>query len=66
MKALKTTRHDRFSFALGAVSAVSSFAVMPVVANDRITAAWDRKLRERAAKPGVEGRQDAPQLSLAT
>lgn len=36
---------DAFTFALGGVSVASAYGALPIVANDRINAAWDEKLR---------------------
>ena len=38
------SRLDRFAFALGSFGIASSYAVIPVVPNDRIAAAWDKRL----------------------
>ncbi len=46
MKNLVKKRIDAFSLALGGVSAKSAYVTMPIVANDRINAAWDEKLRK--------------------
>lgn len=45
MSEQKTATHNRYGFALGSVAAKISYAVIPVVADDRINAAWDRRLR---------------------
>ena len=43
-------RLDAFSLALGGVSVKSAYGAMPIVANDRINAAWDEKLRTGSAE----------------
>ena len=43
-------RLDVFSLALGGVSVKSAYGAMPIVANDRINAAWDEKLRKGPAE----------------
>jgi len=35
---------DRFAFALGSVAVASPYAVIPIVPNDRINAAWNERL----------------------
>lgn len=42
------SRLDRFAFALGSFGLVSAYAVIPVVPNDRINAAWDDRLGDKA------------------
>ena len=46
MKDRLKNRLDAFALALGGVSAKSAYVTMPIVANDRINAAWDEKLRK--------------------
>ena len=43
-----TVKHrlDAFTLALGGFSAKSAYVTMPIVANDRINAAWDERLRK--------------------
>jgi hypothetical protein len=36
---------DPFAFSLGGLAAVNSFAIAPVVADDRINKAWDERFR---------------------
>ena len=43
-------RLDAFALALGGVSVKSAYGVVPIVANDRINAAWDEKLRKGPAE----------------
>ena len=50
MKNLVKNRLDAFTLALGSVSAKSAYVTIPVVANDRINAAWDEKLRSESAE----------------
>ena len=40
-------RPDAYAMALGAVAVKSSYFALPIVASDRINAAWDEKLREK-------------------
>ncbi len=35
---------DPFTFSLGGMAAINSYAIAPIVANDRINKAWDRRL----------------------
>ena len=44
MKANAKRRFDSFTFWLGAVPVVSSFASIPMVSSDRIARAWDERL----------------------
>lgn len=46
------SRLDRFAFALGSFGIASSYAVIPVVADDRIAAAWDERLGADSGKAG--------------
>ena len=46
------SRLDRFAFALGSFGIASSYAVIPVVANDRIAAAWDQRLGAESGQAG--------------
>ncbi len=59
MKDKVKKRLDAFTLALGGVSAKSAYVTMPIVADDRINAAWDEKLRkepaERCPDPAPEG-----------
>ena len=52
---------DAFTFSLGGMAAINSYAIAPIIANDRINKAWDRRLA------GQEPANDAPdgQLRLA-
>lgn len=59
-------RLDAFAFALGGVSARSAYVAMPIVANDRINAAWDEKLRDGAAERGPELAPEGACAGLAT
>ncbi|MDJ0750557.1 MAG: hypothetical protein QNJ11_13815 [Woeseiaceae bacterium] len=62
MKDKVKKRIDAFTLALGGVAAKSAYANMPIVADDRINAAWDEKLRKGPA----ECRQDpAPEGACA-
>ena len=47
------SRLDRFAFALGSFGIASSYAVIPVVPNDRIAAAWDKRLGAESDKTGA-------------
>ncbi|MDJ0708890.1 MAG: hypothetical protein QNJ14_00800 [Woeseiaceae bacterium] len=44
------SRLDAYSLALGSVSAKSAYATIPIVADNRINAAWDEKLRQGSAE----------------
>ena len=46
MKDKVKNRFDAFALALGSVSAKGAYVAIPIVANDRINAAWDEKLRK--------------------
>ena len=52
MKKKENGRLDRFAFALGSVTLVAPFMVMPIVSDDRINAAWDERLAARKAESG--------------
>ena len=41
---------DRFTFSLRGMTATASFFIMPVVADDGINEALDRKFKEKAAE----------------
>ena len=43
------SRLDAFALALGGASVKSPYVAIPIVANDRINAAWDARLREESA-----------------
>ena len=47
------SRLDRFAFALGSFGIASSYAVFPVVPNDRIAAAWDERLGAESDETGA-------------
>lgn len=44
---------DPFTFSLGGMAAINSYAIAPIVANDRINKAWDRRLagKDQAEEP---------------
>ena len=46
------SRLDRFAFALGSFGVAGSYAFIPVVANDRIAAAWDKRLGAESGGAG--------------
>jgi len=46
--------HDRFSFSLRGMTATASYFITPVVADDRINKAWDKKFRTGAREPDAE------------
>ena len=55
-------RLDGFALALGGVSVKSAYGAVPIVASDRINAAWDERLR----KESIERRPDlAPEGACA-
>ena len=62
MKAIVKYRLDAFALALGGVCAKSAYVTMPIVANDRINAAWDEKLRKG---PAVRCPDRAPEGACA-
>ena len=45
MYAKATPARDRFTFSLGGMAAISSYAFAPATANDGINKAWDKRLR---------------------
>lgn len=53
---------DRFTFSLDGMAAINSFAVTPVVPNDRINRAWDERLSKVA--PEQESRSSLPKRPL--
>jgi len=59
-------RPDAFALALGAVAVKSSYFALPVVANDRINAAWDEKLRETSPGQPDDFAPDGACAGLAT
>ena len=59
-------RLDAFSLALGGVSAKSAYSVVPIVASDRINAAWDEKLREGSADRDPDVAPDSACTGWAT
>ena len=48
MKDKVKTRLDAFALALGGVSVKSAYGAVPIVASDRINAAWDERLRKES------------------
>ena len=59
---------DAFTFALGGASIASSFAAMPIVANDRIAKAWAARLtgaEDTAPAPRNGGRLASILLQFA-
>ena len=62
MKDKVKKRLDAFTMALGGVSAKSAYVTMPIIADDRINAAWDEKLREG---PAERPRDPAPEGACA-
>jgi len=44
MRSNTNRRLDAFTFSLGGISVASSFAAIPVVADNRIAKAWDARL----------------------
>ena len=46
------SRLDRFAFALGSFGIAGSYGVIPVVADDRIAAAWDKRLGAESGEAG--------------
>ena len=54
MKDKVKNRLDAFTLALGGVAVKSAHGAIPVVANDRINAAWDDKLRKDTAESGPD------------
>ena len=65
------SRLDAFALALGGVSTTGSFGVLPFgalprVTADRIYAAWDKKLRERALAQCPEFDRDCANAGWVT
>ena len=56
MKDKVKNRFDAFALALGSVSAKGAYVTIPIVASDRINAAWDEKLRKGStdSRPDLE------------
>jgi hypothetical protein len=52
MKHREMSKLDRFAFSLGSFGLVSAYAVIPVVANDRIAVAWDKRLGTESGEAG--------------
>lgn len=58
------TAHDAFTFSLGGMRAINSFAVVPAIAHDQINKARDAQLRDDQEDqprrpreyPGIKGR----------
>ena len=57
---------DAFALALGAVAVKSSYFGLPIVANDRINAAWDEKLRESSPEHPDDFAPDGACAGLVT
>ena len=59
MKDKVKIRLDAFALALGGVSVKSAYSAVPIVANDRINAVWDERLRKESMAscpdPAAEG-----------
>ena len=66
MKDKVKNRLDAFALALGGVSVKGAYGVMPIVANDRINAAWDERLRKGSAEGGPEIAPEEACAGLAT
>lgn len=49
MSARANPARDSFAFSLGGMMAKNSFAFVPAIADDNLSRAWDRKLREPEA-----------------
>ncbi len=54
MKDKVKNRLDAFALALGGVSVKSAHGAMPIVASDRINAAWDERLRRESTEQGPD------------
>ena len=59
-------RPDAFAVALGAVAVKSSYFALPIVANDRINAAWDEKLSEKTPEQPDDLTAECACAGLAT
>lgn len=59
MNYMENSRLDRFAFALGCFAIASPYAVFPVVPNDRIALAWDKRLGSESDGAG-SGDDPAP------
>jgi hypothetical protein len=51
---------DAFAFSLRGMAAISSYAIAPVIADDRVNNAWDERLRKAARGLQDEGRESGP------
>jgi hypothetical protein len=60
------SRLDRFAFALGSVTIASPYAVIPIVPNNRIAAAWDERLKGESGTAGPGNDPARPRLGWAT
>jgi len=52
------TLRDEFTFSLGGVTAIASFAAAPAIAHNLINKRLDERFRELAGKPGPKSQQD--------
>ena len=46
-------RADAYTFSLGGMKTIASFAAVPVIADDRINKVWDERLKRDRDEPGA-------------
>ena len=46
---------DAYTFSLGGMTTIASFAAVPVIADDRINRIWDERLKRDCDDPGAQG-----------
>ena len=57
---------DPFAFSLGGMEAIKSFAIAPIVADDRINKAWDERFRRDQSGTDTQRSTAQPRVRWAT
>lgn len=57
---------DPFAFSLGGMAAIKSFAIAPIVADDRINKAWDERFRRDQSGADAQRGTAQPRVRWAT
>jgi len=57
---------DPFAFSLGGMAAIKSFAIAPIVADDRINKAWDERFRRDQSGADTQRSAAQPRVRWAT
>lgn len=57
---------DPFAFSLGGMAAIKSFAIAPIVADDRINRVWDERFRRDQSGTQIQQSAEQPRIGWAT